>query len=42
MAVLALAIAGSVGGVVFWLIRRPDRDAKLDAAPEHTDLSAHG
>lgn len=33
-AVLSLAIAGAVGGFVFWLIRRPDKDQpKLIATP---------
>jgi hypothetical protein len=28
-----LAVAGATGGVVFWLIRRPDRDTALTLPP---------
>lgn len=38
-----LAFAGAIGGGLFWLIRRPDRDTKrsLDATAKPDDLTAH-
>lgn len=43
MMMIMLAAAGALGGLLFWLIRRPDKDAKtgLDVSAEHTDLTAH-
>jgi len=47
---IMLACAGAIGGLIFWLIRRPDRDPssakrsppRVDAADEPPDLSPHG
>jgi hypothetical protein len=38
--VLVLAFSGAVGGLVFWQIRRPERDTtRLDASAKPPDLS---
>ena len=29
-----IAVAGAIGGLVFWLIRRPDRDGRGGQAPD--------
>lgn len=39
------SVAGGLASLMFWLVRRPDRDAteyKLDLPPEPNDLTRHG
>ena len=31
-----LAIAGGIGGFVFWLVRRPDKDARRTSTPQES------